>query len=106
MNGSSNVTLTAPSTGPTAGLVLGTSTSGSVAISGSNSNILNGAVYAPNANVSLTGDSSTDPSPSACFEIVGGTISFSGNSAFTNAGCGSLGVPVLDNSPPTTRLIQ
>jgi hypothetical protein len=107
MSGNSDVTLTAPSTGPTAGLVFGTSTtSGTVAISGDSSNVLNGAVYAPNANVSLTGNSSTATSPTSCFEIVGATLSFSGNSAFTNAGCSSLGVPTLDNSPPTTQLIQ
>lgn len=108
MSGNSSVNLTAPSTGATAGLLFGTSTNnGAVAISGNSSNVLNGAVYAPNANVTLSGNSSaTASSPSSCFEIVGATVSFTGNSAFTNASCDSLGVPTLYNSPPVAKLIQ
>lgn len=108
MSGNSSVTLTAPSTGPTAGLVFGTSTSsGTVSLVGNSNNVLNGAVYAPNANVTLTGNSSSTASqPSTCFEIVSATVSFTGNSSLTNSGCSSLNVPTLYNSPVVTRLVQ
>lgn len=108
MAGSSSVTLTAPSTGPTAGLLFGTrASSGTFSLVGNSTNILNGAVYAPNANVTLTGNSSsTNSLPSTCFEIVASTVGFTGNAGFTNSGCGSLGVPVLDNSPVVARLVE
>ncbi len=107
MNGNATVTLTAPSTGPTAGLLYGTSaTSGNISIVGNSGNVLSGAIYAPNASIQVTGNSGTAVTPSACLVVVGATVSFKGNSAFNNAGCGSLGVPPTHNSPLTTRLIQ
>jgi hypothetical protein len=106
-SGTGNVTLAAPSTGSSAGLLFGT-TSGSVSITGDSNGVLNGAVYAPNTGVTLTGNSSATAPQNPCFVIVATTVTFTGNSnsSFDNTGCSSLGVPPMYNSPPTTQLIQ
>ena len=88
-----NVTLTAPTTGPTAGFVimgdrtmpLGTSftTVANATVS------LNGVVYVPNGAFSWGGNASTGSS--FCLQLIVNTITLQGNSStsnFSNAGCG------------------
>jgi Flp pilus assembly protein TadG len=107
MTGNGKVTLTAPSTGSTAGLLYGTSSAtASVSLLGNSANTLNGAVYAPNTNVKVSGDSkSGSSSPTTCSAIVGSTVTFTGNSTYTNSGCDALGVPPLYTSPKLTQLV-
>lgn len=106
MSGNGRITLTAPSSGETAGLLYGTSGSGSISLSGNSNVVLSGAVYAPNATVTITGNSSSYTTQSSCLNVVASTASFSGNSDFTNAGCAALGVPALYNKPATAMLSQ
>jgi len=107
MNGTGTVSLTAPSTGPTAGLLFGTSSAtGTVSLLGNSANTLNGAIYAPNTNVKITGSSKTgSSSPTTCSAVVGSTVTFTGNSTYTNTGCATLGVPSLYTSPSFTQLV-
>ncbi len=106
MSGNVNINLTAPSTGPTAGLVYGTSSTGSISLSGNSNVVLSGAVYAPKASVSVSGNSSQYTTRSNCLNIVASTVGFSGNSDLSNAGCAALGVPGIYNQPPTAMLVQ
>jgi hypothetical protein len=106
MTGTATVNLTAPSTGPTAGLLFGTTSSNSMKVAGTNNEVLSGAVYAPNASVTVTGDSKSYTSESTCLDVVASTVTFTGNSSFTNTGCAGLGVPAMYNKPATAMLIQ
>ena len=81
INGNASINLTAPKTGPTAGIVLfgdrrmpsGTS----FKFNGGVSQYLGGAVYLPRGAVEFSGGSS---SSAACTQLIGDTIAFSGNS--------------------------
>lgn len=106
MSGNSVLTLTAPSSGSTAGLLFGTTASSSITISGNSNANLNGAIYAPNASVKVSGNSTEFASQSTCVEIVAQTVSFSGNSDLDNSGCASLGAPTIYNLPSTVQLTQ
>jgi hypothetical protein len=103
VNGSSNLNLTAPSGGPTAGLLFGSS-SGSATFSG-DSRGLDGAIYVPNGSVTMSGNATSGTSN--CFMVVANTVTFQGNSSntFANSGCGSLGVPNVYDLPGIVRLI-
>lgn len=82
INGNATVNLTAPSSGPTAGLVLfgdrnapiGTS----ISLGGGSSQTFGGAVYAPTAAITYSGGASTS---SSCTQIIGDTVTFTGNSS-------------------------
>lgn len=106
LTGTGNVSLTAPSSGPTAGLLYGTSSSDSLKLAGTSNVVLNGAVYAPNASVTIIGDSNSYTTQSTCLDVVVSTATFSGNSNFTNSGCAALGIPALYNKPATAKLTQ
>ncbi len=105
-SGNGSVSLTAPSSGPTAGLLYGTSSTSSVDLSGNSNVVLTGAVYAPNAPVTISGNSTAYTTKSSCLDVVASTATFSGNSNFTNTGCAALGIPALYNKPATAMLIQ
>jgi Flp pilus assembly protein TadG len=106
-SGNSTVNLSAPTSGPTAGLLYGTSTTnGTVSFSGNSANVMNGAIYAPNANASVTGNSTAFTTQSSCTAIVAATISFSGNSNFNNSGCNDYGVPTIYAQSAKALLIQ
>jgi Flp pilus assembly protein TadG len=81
INGNAVVNLTAPISGPTAGLVVfadrGTPVGTSFKLNGGSSQIFGGAIYAPTGAISYSGGASTSTS---CTQIVGNTVSFSGNS--------------------------
>jgi hypothetical protein len=81
INGNATVNLTAPSSGSTAGIVIfgdpaepvGTS----INLSGGSSQTFGGAIYAPTGAISYTGGATTS---SSCTQIIGDTVTFSGNS--------------------------
>ena len=66
--------------------------------------VLRGAIYAPNAPVTINGNS--DTGTGACLTIVAYSVTFNGNSTLTNAGCGAMGVPSASDQPGIARLIQ
>jgi Flp pilus assembly protein TadG len=81
INGSATINLTAPIAGPTAGIViLGDSqipTGTTFKFNGGASQYLGGAVYIPTGAISYSGGTGTSAS---CTQIVGDTVSFTGNS--------------------------
>jgi hypothetical protein len=89
----SSVTLTAPTSGTTAGFVImGDSTMplGTSFDTHSNPSVsLSGLAYLPRAALSWGGNPSTGSSQ--CLEVIANTITISGDSAFSNAGCTSGG---------------
>jgi Flp pilus assembly protein TadG len=95
-------TLSAPSTGPSAGLLWGSSSS-SVTAEGSSSLVLEGATYFPNGTVSFTGNSAVAAS---CFEVVAAAVSFGGNTTFKQTGCGAMGAPPINDMPDKIVMIQ
>ena len=106
VSGGGSINLTAPSSGPTAGLLYGSSSTSSISFTGGSNLTLNGAVYAPNAAVGISGNSSTLGSNSTCLNVVASTETFTGDSEFSNAGCAALGVPAINNAPATATLTQ
>ena len=82
INGNASVNLTAPDFGPTAGVVIygdrnapvGTSFS----LGGGSSQTFGGAIYAPKGAISYSGGASTS---SSCTQIIGDTVTFTGNSS-------------------------
>jgi hypothetical protein len=96
INGGANINLTAPTTGPTAGIVLfgdrnmtiGTSFS----LNGGSSEVFGGAIYLPRASVSFSGGAA---STNGCLQMVADTITFVGNANFAincrGAGTKSIG---------------
>lgn len=103
MNGTVTVNLTAPATGSTAGMLFGSNGAISMSLNGDSSATLGGAIYLPNGSVNLVGN--TSPS-SNCLEVVALNISFGGSSSLSNASCGSLGVPDLNDYPSIAKLVQ
>jgi hypothetical protein len=105
--GNTSFNLTAPTTGPTAGLLYGTSSNADVKFSGNIGEALRGAIYAPNSSVTVTGNSDTALN-AACLAIVTNTITFSGNNTTnaTNSGCTAMGVPTISDEPNIARLVQ
>lgn len=105
INGGAAVNLTAPSSGPTAGIVVfgdrqmapGTS----FQFSGGSTQILNGAVYASRAAMTFSGGSGTS---NACTQLVADTVTFTGSSHF-KIGCNN-GMQEISATPASVSLIQ
>jgi hypothetical protein len=81
INGSATVNLTAPISGPTAGIVIfgdrQISTGTTFKFNGGASQYLGGAIYIPTGAISYSGGMGTS---SSCTQIIGDTVSFTGNS--------------------------
>lgn len=102
--GSSILNLSAPTSGPTAGLLFGAKSDDSgVSFSGNSTQNLAGAIYMPNGSVTITGNTSA---ASNCLISVAQSVTFAGSSSFGAAGCASLGVPTTYDLPSIARLIQ
>jgi Flp pilus assembly protein TadG len=94
-----SVTLTAPTTGPTAGIVLwvdkkAAATDNPSSFAGGSSASLTGAVYAPSSSVAFSNGTSN---ASACTQVVANTVSFVGGASFKH-NCAGTGV----RDPTTT----
>jgi hypothetical protein len=104
INGSANVNLTAPTSGPTAGIVMfgdrnmpeGTA----FRFEGGSSQSLTGAVYLPKADIKFAGGTNTGR---GCTQLIGNTLTFSGNSNL-KIDCSGMGTKQL--GPPTAVLVE
>ena len=96
ISGGATVSITAPTTGATAGLAFfqdrNAPTSGTNSLTGGTSQNIIGAVYFPNQNVTYAGGQSTGGA--TCTQLVAYTLKFSGNSTF-NSDCGSAGTSTI-----------
>jgi len=85
MNGNSSIDLTAPTSGPYANMVLIQAPNAEVGnnntINGDNNTLLDGAVYFPSGDVTLTGSSTQ---AFQCAMMVGYTVEFTGNATVQN----------------------
>jgi Flp pilus assembly protein TadG len=109
LSGSAQTTLTAPGTTPTGGAISGVAiagtTTGSVAMTGSSSLIVNGVVYFPKTGVSFTGTWGNQSSP--CLELIANTVTLSGTSNLASGGCASYGAKSFGSvSTTTATLVQ
>lgn len=85
INGGATVNLTAPTSGPTAGIAIygdrnmpaGTA----LKFTGGSSQIIGGAIYAPTAAVSFSGNSGAG-SGTGCMQLIAGTVTFTGTAGF------------------------
>lgn len=87
ISGGASVTLSAPTTGPTAGLLfVGDPKSSGLteSFSGGSSQVLSGALYFPTNNISYSGNSAVNP----CITLVAQDITITGNGNMGNS-CGS-----------------
>jgi hypothetical protein len=109
INGNSQVSLTAPTTGPFGGLVFFQDRSAPFSantncgngnaqnkINGGSDQLITGAIYFPNQSVCFTGNSSV-AGPGQCTQLIARTLDFTGNSdiRFTCAGTGISPISVL-----------
>ncbi len=99
VNGGASVSITAPTSGATAGLAFfqdrNAPTSGNNNLTGGATQNITGAVYFPNQNVTYAGGASTGGS--TCSQLVAYTLKFSGNSNF-NSNCGSAGTQTVGST--------
>jgi len=83
ISGGAIVNLTPPKLGPTAGIVMfgdrGMPVGADFKLEGGASQYLGGAIYLPNAAVGFAGGSGTSAS---CTQLIGNTVTFTGNSKF------------------------
>jgi Flp pilus assembly protein TadG len=92
ISGGSTINLSAPSTGPTAGLAFFQDRSagtGTNSFSGGSTQTITGAIYFPSQAINFSGNSGN--TPSACTQLIGYTLTFTGTSNF-NANCNGLGL--------------
>lgn len=102
--GTSRVMLTAPTTGPTAGMVffgdramsLGTN----FTLAGGSSFLFTGAIYLPRANVNISGGSQTGTP--RCNQVVADKINLSGSGTFANS-CAGTGARAIGASARLTE---
>ena len=96
INGNFNVNLTAPTTGPTAGIALFqdrvSCASCSNSVNGGSSQSITGVIYFPSNSITYAGGASTGGP--VCTKLVAKTISFKGNSTF-NTNCSSSGTGTI-----------
>lgn len=86
INGNAKVNLTAPTSGPFAGVLIyqdrrAALLSDTIQLNGNNSSRLQGAVYVPRNTIMLNGNTSLNTN---CLQLVGYRLTFTGNSTITN----------------------
>lgn len=103
------MTLTAPTTGPYAGILMYSDRNTSnpslnFLFNGNQSAKLEGVLYFPTQRVDFRGGANLN---SVCTNIVADTVVFSGNSALTNSGCETAGArPISAGGTNTITLVQ
>ncbi len=104
INGGATVSLTPPSTGPLAGLVMfgdrNIPTGTSFKFNGGASQYLGGAIYFPTGEIDFAGGAGTN---TTCTQLIGDTIKFTGNSGLA-INCAGYGTKPL--SPTGVRLVS
>lgn len=90
INGNSQMNLSAPTTGTYAGMLFMSdrSNTAGISINGNNSSTITGAIYAPDGNVSYSGNFS---GASGCTQIVAQTVTFTGDTGFAD-NCSAYGM--------------
>ena len=82
INGNATLNLTAPQSGPTAGIVMfgdrNTPVGTSFKLSGDSSQYLSGAAYVPSAAIQYACGAATS---TTCTQLIGNTVTFMGNSS-------------------------
>jgi len=100
INGNSVVNLTAPTSGPTQGMVFyqdrRADSSGSNVFNGGSSQSLTGALYFPNQGVTFNGGAST--ASNGCTQLVAGSMAFQGDSTLA-LNCAGTGVRMAGGVP-------
>src|SRR5262249_5948139 len=83
INGGATVNITAPTTGPTAGIAIfgdrNMPTGTPFKFNGGASQIFTGAIYVPKGDVQFAGGANTSK---ACTQLVGDKVTFTGNASF------------------------
>ena len=101
-SGGSTVNLTAPSSGPTAGLAFfqdrNAPATGSDSLTGGSTQNITGAIYFPNQSVNFTGNSGT--SSASCTQLIALKLTFTGNSGFST-NCSGVGTTAFGTSSAT-----
>lgn len=103
VNGGANVNITAPTTGPTAGLAFfgdRTASQANNKFNGGSTQAIQGAIYFPSQTVTFTGGSS---SASGCTQLLAADVKFSGN-ATLQINCAGTGVKTIGGV--TTKLVE
>ncbi len=104
INGGATVNLTAPTTGPTAGIALfgdrNMPNDRAFSFSGGSTQVIDGAIYVPKGDVSFAGGSSTS---TGCTQLIARTITFSDNSKFA-LNCSGKGTKPLGSV--TAKLVE
>lgn len=101
INGGATLNLTAPSTGPTAGIVVYGSrnmpTSSTFSFNGGAGQVFGGAIYLPDAAINYSGGASGSAN---CTQLIGDTVTFSGNAnlAVNCAGVGTKNIGLFKSS--------
>jgi hypothetical protein len=104
LSGGTRLDLTAPPTGPTAGLAFfqdrRAPTSGSNSFTGGTTQVVNGALYFPRQSITFAGGSDVK---NQCTQLIGRTIDFSGN-ATLRLDCDGMGTSPVGTG--TVRLVE
>jgi hypothetical protein len=104
INGNANVSLSAPIGGATAGLVVFADRSmpigTSFKLNGGSNQAFGGAIYAPTGAISYSGGANTSAS---CTQIIGDTVTFTGNS---NVAINCSSYPTKPFGPTSLRLVS
>jgi len=103
ISGGSKVTLSAPTTGATAGLAIFQNptalSSGVDSIQGGGQFNVTGAIYFPNQEVEYSNGSSTNSA--TCTQLIASIIFFDGGASFSNSGCAGTGTATIGGTPST-----
>jgi Flp pilus assembly protein TadG len=104
INGGATVNLTAPTSGPTAGIVVyadrNTPAGTAFKFNGGAQQYFGGAVYVPTGSVSFAGGANTS---TGCTQLIGGSLTFTGNSQLS-INCSAYKVRPLGT--PVARLVE
>jgi Flp pilus assembly protein TadG len=97
LNANATIGISAPTTGPYAGIAVWFGGNSAVQWAGGNSSSFSGTIYAPTAAVTMTGGAGI---PTSCARMIAGSLSLSGNATatFDNTGCPAVAGPVLTAS--------
>ncbi|MGY2845161.1 Flp pilus assembly protein TadG [Bradyrhizobium sp. USDA 4509] len=80
-----------------------------VNISGDSTSYFNGIVYAPNANLTYSGNSSSSAPATGCYEVIAAAVTFQGNTKLDNSQCPNSSTSPGSGAEPnvqTVRLVQ
>jgi hypothetical protein len=104
VNGTSELDLTAATTGTYAGLLIygdRTQPTATNTLNGNNSSTMTGAVYFPSQQISFLGNFSGN---NGCMQVIADTIYYTGNGTF-NTNCPGTGMPPIQ-TPGTIALVE